>query len=384
MAFWIVGCAHNDVGELALSKLEPLRYEGTITPVHEALREIPDNDLLALSPEMKEFSDRYIRANRNSRTRLRMLHRSLSSKAMVGMQYNPHADGSAAQAFASGEANCLSYAHLFVALARYSGLNARYQSLTLRPEWSRHGDRVALRRHVNVVIRLRGNEEYMVDIDPVSPERVTRVDELTDAQAHALQDNNLAMTALLEENIGDAWKHALRALQRSPDTDYLWVNLGAIYRQAGQDAAAEKSYFQALALNPNSRSAMNNLVVLYTDLGQVDKALEWDRQVEMHRRQNPYYYAHLAEVAEGEGDLELALAHYQRALARQKEDPDLYFQVGKIYLAMHQPQKSIHYVELAIKHARMAGEREAYRAYLSSIGRDALAVLDQEDGRTRM
>ena len=84
------------------------------------------------------------------------------------MRYDMSADGTAAEAFASGRANCLSYAHLFVALARYAGLDANYQSLTLRPEWSRHGDRVALRQHVNVRVDLRGGEQYMVDIDPVS------------------------------------------------------------------------------------------------------------------------------------------------------------------------------------------------------------------------
>lgn len=379
----LAACSHAPVTRSDLAALQPLHYQNTTYSPQAALQEAGSTDLLALTPEMKQFADRYIRVGNNDLMRLRLLHRSLRSSGMVGIEYDPHADGTAAQAFESGQANCLSYAHLFVALARYLGLRVRFQSLSLRPEWSRHGDRVALRQHVNVVVILRGNEKYMVDIDPVQRARVTKVEELTDEQAHALHDNNLAMTLLLRGELAGAWSHAVQALGQSPDTDYLWVNLGAIYRMAGQDAAAEQSYYTALHINPNSNPAMNNLMVLYDNRGEIEKAQLWEERVESHRKRNPYYYAHLAEVAWNEGHLEAALAYYMQALSRKKDDADLYFRVGKLYMSMNQPENGVRYVELAIKHARLVGEREAYEAYLDGINRDALAALDQV-GRTRM
>jgi tetratricopeptide (TPR) repeat protein len=285
------------------------------------------------------------------------------SPALVGIEYDPAADGTAAFAFEQGKANCLTYAHLFVAMARYVGLDARYLSLTLRPEWSRHGERVALRQHVNVLVRLRNGEQYMVDIDPVPRQRVASADILSDKEAYALYHGNLAMDALLFERKEEAYAHALKALELSDNLDYLWVNLGAIYSRNGQSEAAENAYQTALDINDDSPSAMNNLAVLYNAQGQYELAEQWAERVIKHRDRNPYYHYYLGAESEAQGDYERAIAYYLEAIELKDSDAEFHFRLAKLYFSLQKPAESIRYTEQAIERARLTGELKMYREY---------------------
>lgn len=334
--------------------------------------------LLEISNDMREFVDRYVSGSQ--RQRLLSLHQSLQSPAMAGVSYDPTADGTASEVFASGSANCLSYAHLFVAMARYAGLDARYLSVSLRPEWSRHGRQIALRKHVNVTVRLRNGEEYVVDIDPVARSRIATAGTLRDTEAAALYHGNLAMDALLRDDLAGAYSQAVKALSLGPRIEYLWVNLGAIYRQAGQDDAAEAMYRTALQIDPDSRSAMNNLAVLYHARGDFEQAQYWEDLVSERQALNPFYHYHLGEEAEASGDLEAALAHYMDAIALKNSEAEFYYRVARLYLARQQRDESRRYIEQAIERARLVGERQEYRQFLSQLESGEVFTAGLESG----
>jgi Tfp pilus assembly protein PilF len=331
-----------------------------------------------MTDEMREFVDDYV--NGSQRQRLLTLHRSLRSPAFVGVKYDPDADGSAADVWRSGAANCLSYAHLFVAMARYAGLDARYLSVSLRPEWSRHGDQVALRKHVNVRVRLRSGEEYVVDIDPVARERIASAKVLRDEEAFALYHGNRAMGALLQQQRERAYAEAVRAISLGGSIDYLWVNLGAIYRQTGQDEAAEAMYRAALELNPDSPTAMNNMAVLYATRGQLQESRHWEERVRKRRTQNPFYHYYLGEVAEADGDLDTALSHYLDAIALKETESEFYFRVARLYLAMQRREQSRSFAEKAIEHSRLVGERREYQLFLNQLDSKTVVTAQLQGG----
>jgi len=368
----LLGCAHQRLAVPDVATLPPLKVSGdrALTPTR-ALAATDTPALLELSQPMRDFVDRYVQGDQ--RQRLRTLHRSLLSPALVGIEYDPAVDGTAAEIFQAGAANCLSYAHLFIALARYAGLDAHYLSLSLRPEWSRHGSKIALRQHVSVEVDLRNGERYVVDIDPVSRERVAHSEVLTDRQAFALYHGNLAMQYLFAGDAPAAYGDALRAVTLAPDIDFLWANLGALYRQQGQDDVAEQLYLAALEVNPDSRTAMNNLAVLYRSRGDHVQADAWATRVERRRQQNPFYHYYLGELAEAEAEYEEALAHYQRAIVLRRSEAEFYFRVARLYLHLGQRERSQVYARQAIAHARLAGERETYEAFLRALSGDSLA-----------
>ena len=372
----LCACASQSRFIFFIDELPPVQAGEESVPAADALALTETPELLAMDDAMRAFVDQYVTGSQ--RQRLQSLHRSLRSQAMVGIDYDPSADGTAAEVFHSGAANCLSYAHLFVTMARYAGLDARYLSVSLRPEWARHGEQVALRKHVNVVVRLRNGEEYVVDIDPVSRERVASARILKDREAAALYHSNRAMEALFLQDRVRAYAESVRSLSLGGNIDYLWVNLGAIYRGAGQDDAAEAMYHRALALNPDSPTAMNNLAVLYYDRGELEESLRWENRVRKRRESNPFYHYYLGELAEAEGDSELALVHYLNAIDLQETEAEFYFRVARLYLAMQRPQESRSYAEQAVQRSRLVGERKAYQLFLQQLDRGEVVTAQND------
>ncbi len=351
-----------------LAELPPLILPaGDLTLADVAALDNPD--LLATDDAMREFVDLYTADTSGSRQRLESLHRAVNGRATLGIDYDPFAEGTALDVFYDGAANCLSYANLFVALAREAGLDARYQWVEVRPEWTRMGERVAVRLHVNSVVHLSRNDRFMVDIDPLPSRNITGSRELSDADALALYHNNIAMDALADEDLTQAWLRAARSLQLSPGMALLWTNIGAIYRRAGQHREAEWAYLHALDLDSGERSAMNNLMVLYQLQGREEERAHWASRVERHRESNPYYHAWLGDQAGEEGDWRAALGHYKDALELQPEDANLHFAAGLIYEQLDRPRAAQRYVEQAIERASLTRDRERYRMKLDELRR---------------
>ncbi len=373
----LVGCSSGGELRPLIAEIQPLypsndetsAAESSTTPVAVT------PDLLHMTDEMKQFVDTYVTSARTPKQRLRMLHSSLRSSALLDIEYDPAADGTAAEAFERGAANCLSYAHLFVAMARYAGLDANYHMLSLRPEFSRHGNQVALRQHVNVLVKLPRKQEYMIDIDPVSRADVAGRQVISDRVASGLHHNNLAMARLFAGQLEDAYSHAVQALSLSPQTDFLWVNLGAIYSRAEHHQASEQAYHAALAINPGYASAMNNLMVLHERQGNTEQADYWESQIIGHRNRNPYYHAYLGELAAEEGDFEAAREHFLAALKRKQDDAELYYRLGRAYLDLERPAQAIKYLELAVQAAELVAQREEYQALLDQLTGTQLALL---------
>ena len=332
-------------------------------------------NLLAVNDDMRAFVEEYTGGMHNQRTRLLALHTAVKSPAALNVRYDPFADGSAGDVFRSGSANCLSYANLFVALAREAGLDARYQWMDIRPEWQRLGERVAVRLHVNVLVRTRGGDEYMIDIDPLQRYQIAGSRVLSDSEAAALFHSNRAMAALSEERLADAWRDTLRALQLAPGMSHLWVNLGAIYRSAGQNDAAEKAYFRALALDRADHSAMNNLMVLYDATGREEESAYWEERMHRYRLRNPYYHASLGDAAGERGDWDAAYEHYSRAVKLHAEDGQLLYALGLIEYKRGNFDAATQLIEQAIDAANFAVDERAYRIQLEAIREQSAAAL---------
>ncbi len=371
--FALAGCAVTTGRTGPAPQISPLQLADRTVQLSEVDAIAPTPELLALDAEMRDFVETYTGDLRTRRQRLTVLHESIKSPSLLNIQYEANAEGAAAAVFHRGTANCLSYAHLFVALAREAGLDAQYQWLEVRPQWSRIGQRVAVRLHVNVVVNLRRGEQYMVDIDPLQATEVTGSRVITDLDAAALYHNNIAMDALALKQMELAWGHAVKALELSPKMPHLWVNLGAIYRLAGQHAAAEDNYLYALQLNSRYRSAMNNLLVLYEIEGREDDLKLWSSRVARYRAQNPYYHAWLGDKAGETGNWQQAQVHYTRALKLNPEDGSLQYAMGLIHYQLGEYEAASRYITSAIEATTLRRDVESYQKQLDVVNREHLA-----------
>jgi Flp pilus assembly protein TadD len=369
--------AANTDAQALEHKLAPIKLQlGTETlTVDDVSRRVHTPDLLYADQAMLDFVALYTAEVGSDRQRLTQLHRAITGRGVLGVEYDPLAGGGAQDVFYRGSANCLSFAHLFVALARAADLDASYQWLELRPEWTRMGERVMVRMHVNVLVELGGGEHYMVDVDPRPTRDITATRRLSDRQASALYHSNIAMEALAEEQFGEAWLQAVRALQLDPATPHLWTNLGAVYRVAGQHREAEASYLYALELDPRDGSAMNNLMVLYGLEGREEERSYWEQRVAVYREANPYFHAWQGDMAAEQGDWQRALNYYREALARMPLDSGLLHSAGMAHYQLDQLAEAAQYLEQALANAVRRSEIEQYGFELAQVKRDMLAAV---------
>ena len=375
LAAALLACSTLPDSSRPVSELAPLQLEGHSVTVAEVAARAPTPDLLALDQDMRDFVALYTGGVRNRRQRLTMLHRAVTGAATLDLQYDPVAEGTAQEVFHRGSANCLSYASLFVALAREAGLDAGYQWLEVRPQWTRLGERIMVRLHVNVMVKVSSREHYMVDIDPLPSRDIAGSQAISDSEAQALYHSNIAMEALAAEQLELAWLNGVRALQLSPQTAHLWVNLGAIYRFAGQHREAESSYLYALQLDPWDRSAMNNLVVLYSIEGRAQDRDYWAVQVARYRDDNPYYHAWLGDQAAELQDWQAALQYYEEALALLPDDSRLLYAAGISHYQLDELAAASTYIKRAIITATLRSDIENYQLQLEAVQRKQLAGI---------
>jgi Flp pilus assembly protein TadD len=368
-------CSLLTTGPARVMQITPLQLTDRTVTVDDVVLLAPTPDLLALDGEMKSFVARHTEGMSLHRQRLINLHRAIKSVGVLNVQYDPAAEGSAQEAFYSGSVNCLSYAHLLIALAREAGLNAQYQWVDVRPRWSRMGERVTVALHVNVTIKMRGGVEYVADIDPLEPRDITGNHVISDRDAEALYHSNIAMRALAQENLSDAWAHAVRAVQLSDEMGHLWVNLGAVYRSAGQHSEAEQSYLYALSLDGRDRSAMNNLAVLYKMEARDEEAAYWRAQISHYQESNPYYHAWEGDRSSEAGNWTAALEHYQRAVRLGPADSRLLYATGLIHYQLEDYEAASRLISEAIDHATLRSEKNSYQIRLDAVLAEQLAAL---------
>ena len=293
----------------------------------QAIQSVEDYKLLTVTPEMIDYLDRFISTAMPQQQRARTLHKILRSPAFLGIEYQADKTLTADQVFAKEIANCISFANIYIALARHYGLDASYQLLEKYPQWNRKGLVVAMEIHVNTVLQLPRDTNLMVDISVDSAQIFGRTTLISDRSAAALFYNNLAMTELssndpAKNDPAKAYSYVAKALDLAPRRAILWSNLGAIYRGNGQFDAAEQAYKMALMLDPETFTAINNLASLYQHLQQWQEFEHYADRLNRLQEKNPYYYYSLAQLAQQENDYRQAIDYIEKAISLKQDEPE--------------------------------------------------------------
>ena len=133
--------------------------------------------------------------------RMKRLINGMADAGYLDLKYEATQTYTAAEVFRTRTGNCLSFTNLFVALARESRLDARYQIIDVPPIWDSADGWVMLNSHINVIVRdvrlgSAVSRDYIVDFntpeyDGTWPRRV-----VSDRVAFALFYNNRAVEAM--------------------------------------------------------------------------------------------------------------------------------------------------------------------------------------------
>lgn len=255
----LVACKQAPVEHTYLSNIteNQLLQGKIILGYHLQESELPEDDVLAISPEMEAFVRSNLQSTGNYFGKVRQLSRSIFDENKLGLAYDPLATYSARGTFENSVANCLSFSFLYYTLL---------------------------------------DENYVV----------------------ALYYSNIGAELLIENKTQDALRYFVKAIRLDYDNSAHWTNLGVLYRRSGYDDLAEKAYYVALDFNKDDKAALSNLAHLYREAGDDQRADYFSDLVKKYHSGNPYYFYSEAKDAVEEGELKKALNNINKAISKNK------------------------------------------------------------------
>lgn len=294
-----------------------------------------------LDDEMQAFAEFYAPDWMSDAKKAVSLQRAIMSTGALGMDYDPYATFSAADAFALQTGNCLSFTMLYYAMARYVGINAYINEVDVPATWDLKGNNTyVFFRHVNVRVKLRSGTDLVVDLDMDNFNDQYRQRKISEKNLTVQYFNNIGMESLSEGQYGRAFMNLRQAIRVDDSKAYVWSNLGTLYRRLKLFPEAEAAYLQALQKDGSHRTSLSNLARLYQQTGETEKAAQYEAKVAHYRSNNPYNRYHLAEEAYSAGDYDFALKEIKKAIRGFPEDHRFHHLAGQIYLALEQTDKA--------------------------------------------
>ncbi len=265
-----------------------------------------------LTDEMKAWLAGRVDRELGAEARIRALLAVLVGEEGLGLQYTSGFTGTAAQVFASGEANCLSFTHLFVGMARELGLDVYYLEVKRPPQIGKEGDLVVLWEHVTAGFGPPGSR-LVLEFAPgprLSTSSTRRLSELT---ALAMHYSNRGAETLLAGRLEEALEWLEIAALLDPSWSHALLNLGVARRRGGDLEGAEQAYREATAADPGNFEAYHNLALLLRLRGERDASREVLRLLDRRDNRDPFIFLALGDDSLEVGRSEEAKRFYRRA-----------------------------------------------------------------------
>jgi len=331
-----------------ISTVELLSGEALFGPQVESI-ELPEDNVLQVGNSMRDFAKDTIPFNASKYAKVKTLLKAVLGPDQLGMKYNTTATFTARAAFEKAEGNCLSFSYLFVALARDQGLRVNFREVDVPPEWDNMNEEMYFHAgHVNVQVSINYNREAIVDIDKVRNKPSYEGRLISDNHARALYYSNIGAEHLQAGDQREAFRYFAKALDLAPEQENFWSNLGVLYRMNGLMDHAESAYLIGLAINPSSRTVLNNIVALYEHKGEPEKVSHYAGLVYNYQMKNPYFRYMIAQEEFDKGLYDESLRHLKFAIKRKKKESKFYQLMGLNYQKMGLLAKS----EAAFSQAR--------------------------------
>lgn len=266
-----------------------------------------------LTEEMRQWLYRAMPPRPGSENRMFELAQALENRADVQMAYASGHTGTAREVFETGIYNCLSYSHLFLAMAREVGVDARYYEVERSRRFHREGDVVLVSGHVTVGFGNLPNEQLLkFTVRSDADYRSAR--QISDLTALGLYYSNRGSELIADGHLEEARKWLEVAVRLAPHLPGSWVNLGVARRRSGDLEGAEEAYLKAVEIGERFFPAYRNLAALYQLRGEDEMRVQMMNLLDGRGNRNPYTW-----LALGDHSLDLrrwreAGEFYRRAL----------------------------------------------------------------------
>ena len=284
-----------------------------------------------LTDSMKEWLFERVSRHAPPREQLDSLLHAMKSEKHLGIEYEAGFTGTAEQVFYTGTANCLSFTHLFVSMAREVGLPVYYVGVDRMERYRRSGDLIVITGHVAAAYGI-GPDRELIEFNVVQETDWRLAHKIPDRRAHALYHANRGAELLQEGEIEEAARVLTMAAILDANLPDAWVNLGVARRRMNDLAGAEQAYRRAVELQPNYVPAYHNLLMLFAQREDRDGVGELLEILDTRRNRNPFIYLELGDLSRRGGELVEAERFYRRALRLDRSLAEPHAAIGIIAL----------------------------------------------------
>lgn len=321
-----------------------------------------DIDVLEITGDMRTFIEDHLRGQDDQRSRLQALIYAVILEGTFHLVYDD-TTRTAAETFRERRGNCLSFTNMFIAMARYLGIEAHYQEVDVPPDWSLTGESYLLSKHVNVLMGT-GSGERVVDFNVYDFKITFERNVVSDRRGRAHYFNNIGVERMLAGENASAHAYFRQSLAEDESFEPAWVNLGILHRREGFPAYAEAAYLQALRIDGADLVAMSNLANLYAAEGYPEMAAVYQARVQKHRMENPYYRYMLANEAFANGDYRTAIEHLRFAIDKREGEDRFLSLMSLCYLMSGDRHAAQVWMKKAEAAAREAEGKQKYNRKL--------------------
>ncbi len=351
--------------------------------------DIPDVDILSVNSDMASALDSALAHAKKTKDRMDALVGFLVRRVRYDALADSYGAKTALETFESGSGNCLSFTNLFVAMARYAGLETSYQEILTPPHWERDGEVLLSTRHIGASIdimegtgrvillevagaaralSLDGSRRYFFIPTVLSPSvpavNLNSAKIISDKHAFAQYYNNLGSRYMAEGNGSDAFRYFVKAVKTDPSLSFAWSNLGVAYSRNGQFDAAREVFLHGLSITRGKRDVtaltiLSNLVEHYRRDGDEEKEAFYRSEVASFRRKNPYYQYAIAKKAFKDSLYEQSVKYFKKAIRLKDDEHLFYFGLALAYDKLGNIKKAEKYIKKAKFHA-FSEEKKMY------------------------
>ena len=334
-----------------------------------------EQEVFHLDKTAKAFVVSTIGSLDNKIDQMEVLVKAIFDRSQLNLLYQSDANTIANNTFHSQAANCLSMSIMTYALATEAGFDVDFQEIMIPEYWTRREGFSLLNGHINIKMRAPkqanvfefNRRSYQVDFDPQSARRGFPKKIVSKQAVLSMFYNNKGADAFLLKDYVSAYSYFREAVMVKPNFHSGWVNIGITYRLSGYFSQAEKAYQHALAINPDSLTALENLAYLYKFTGRNVESEKILATVEKKRNNNPYYHVNLGEQQMEQKHWDQALAHFRRALALDRGKHEVYFGLARAYFEIGELQQSERYLKQAKNKALNKHDEDMYQSKLEFL-----------------
>ena len=271
------------------------------------------------------------------------------------------------EAFESKKGNCLTFAMLFVTLARGIGMDAVFNEIDKSPTWTMEGDIVVETGHINIMVESEGHKHIVEWDDSYKDFASLILHPVSDERAFSHYFNNMGIQALSEKDYPRTKALFEKALELDPTNADAWQNYGVYWVHQGIMDRAEKAFLEGIKVSGKRSSLYFLLSKFYEHQGDKNLARSYLKKGERHAKKNPFYHFNKAMEAKKQGDEQLVLKSLKTAIQKLPEYHLFHYELARCYYRLGRMDESREAMEQAIQCAESPETQQKYQAEMDRI-----------------